>query len=154
MWRVDVKTLSTAERALWDAFPGGEIVDLSGRARVGSRTVRAEVIAALLVGALPADAGRIAAVRLDGARITGTLNLGHGLVTAPVRLRRCEVTDVIDLTGAKARDVDLSGSNSPASPRRSPSSTAISTSAGANARGRCCSAARTSSAPSTCTMPA
>jgi hypothetical protein len=110
MWRVDVKTLSTAERALWDAFPRGEIVDLSRRPRVSARTIRAEVIAALLLGALPADAGRIAAVRLSGARITGSLDVGHGLVTVPVRLRRCEVTDVIDLTGAKARDIDLSGS--------------------------------------------
>jgi hypothetical protein len=110
MWRVDTRTLSTAERALWDAFPRGEIVDLSGRPRVGARTIRAEVISALLLGAVPADAGRIAAVRLTGARLTGTLDLGHGVVTVPVRLRRCEVTNVIDLTGAKARDLDLSGS--------------------------------------------
>ena len=110
MWRVDTRTLSTAERALWDAFPRGEIVDLSGRPRVGARTIRAEVITALLLGAVPADAGRIAAVRLTGARITGTLDLGHGVITVPVRLRRCEVTNVIDLTGVKARDLDLSGS--------------------------------------------
>jgi hypothetical protein len=110
MWRVDLRTLSTAERALWEAFPRGEIVDLTGRPRVGARTIRAEVITALLLGAQPADAGRIAAVRLTGARITGTLDLGHGVVTVPVRLRRCDVTDVIDLTGAKARDIDLSGS--------------------------------------------
>ena len=110
MWRVDVRTLSTAERALWDAFPCGEIVDLSGRPRVGARTIRAEVITALLLGAVPADAGRIAAVRLAGARITGTLDLGHGVITVPVRLRRCEVTNVIDLTAVKARDLDLSGS--------------------------------------------
>jgi hypothetical protein len=85
MWRVDLRTLSTAERALWEAFPRGEIVDLTGRPRVGARTIRAEVITALLLGAQPADAGRIAAVLLTGARITGTLDLGHGVVTVPVR---------------------------------------------------------------------
>ncbi|HEY5395955.1 MAG TPA: hypothetical protein VIL16_11220 [Trebonia sp.] len=108
---MDVKTLSAAERALWDAFPRGEIVDLTGRPRVAARTIRAEVIAALLLGALPAEAGRIAAVRLIGTRIVGTLDLAHGVVTVPVRLQRCQLQDVIDLTGTKARDIDLSGSN-------------------------------------------
>jgi hypothetical protein len=111
MWRVDVRTLSAAERALWDAFPRGEVVDLTGKPRVGARTIRAEVIAALLLGALPAEPGRTAAVRLKGARIIGTLDLAHGVVTVPVLLQRCQLQEVIDLTGAKARDVDLSGSN-------------------------------------------
>ena len=113
MWQVDVRTLSAAERALWDAFPRGAIVDLTGRSRVAARTIRAEVIAALLLGALPAEGGRIAAVRLTGARITGALDLAHGVIAVPVRLQRCELDRVIDLTGAKARDIDLSGSNLP-----------------------------------------
>jgi hypothetical protein len=110
MWRVDSRTLNAAERALWDAFPRGAVVDLTGRQRVAARTVRAEVIAALLAGALPAEPGRIAAVRLTRARISGRLDLGHGAITVPLRLRGCELTDVIDLTGAKSRDLDLSGS--------------------------------------------
>jgi hypothetical protein len=110
MWRVDVRTLGVAERALWAAFPHGGIVDLTGRARAAARTIRAEVIAALLLGAAPAEAGRIAAVRLTGARITGTLDLGHGVIAVPLRLRGCELDGVIDLTGAKARDLDLAGS--------------------------------------------
>jgi hypothetical protein len=113
MWHVDVRTLSEAERALWDAFPRGGIVDLTGRGRVAARTIRAEVIAALLLGARPAEAGRIAAVRLTGTRITGALDLAHGVVAVPVRLQRCELDGVIDLTGAKARDIDLSGSRLP-----------------------------------------
>ena len=72
--------------------------------------MRAEVIAALLLGARAAEAGRIAAVRLTGARITGTLDLGHGVITVPVRLASCDIDGVIDLTGAKTRDIDLSGS--------------------------------------------
>src|SRR5580704_1585936 len=51
MWRVDVRTLGVAERALWAAFPHGGIVDLTGRARAAARPIRAEVIAALLLGA-------------------------------------------------------------------------------------------------------
>ena len=136
MWRMDVRTLSTAERALWDAFPRGESVDLAGRQRVGARTIRAEVIAALLLGARRANPGRIAAVRLNGTRITGTLDLGHGLVTVPVRLRRCEVTDVDRPDGsedAAYRPVGLETVR-PHRTARAPS-TAISTSADASAPG-------------------
>lgn len=110
MWRVESRTLNAAERALWDAFPRGAVVDLTGRQRVTARTIRAEVVAALLLGAEPAEAGRIAAVRLTGARITGPLELGHGVITAAVRLLRCELGGVIDLTGAKTRNIDLAGS--------------------------------------------
>ncbi|MBO0805433.1 MAG: pentapeptide repeat-containing protein, partial [Nocardiopsaceae bacterium] len=70
----------------------------------------AEVIAALLLGAAPAEPGRTAALRLDGARVTGTLDLGHSQVTGPVRLRHCEFDSVIDLSGARTRDIDLEGS--------------------------------------------
>jgi hypothetical protein len=108
MCRVDMRTLNAAERMLWDAFPHGGSVDLTGRPRAGAR-IRAEVIASLLLGARPAEAGRIAAVRLTGARITGTLDLDHGVITAPVGLERCEIDGVINLTGAKTRDIDLSG---------------------------------------------
>ena len=110
MWRVESRALNAAEKALWDAFPQGGVVDLSRRSRVTARTVRASVIAALLTGAQQAEPGRIAAVRLAGARISGPLELGHGVVTVPLRLRDCELTDVIDLSGAKTRDVDLAGS--------------------------------------------
>lgn len=75
-----------------------------------ARTIRAEVIAALLLGAVPAEPGRTGAVRLAGARVTGPLELGYGAIGVPLRLRGCELTDAIDLTGAKTRDVDLSGS--------------------------------------------
>jgi hypothetical protein len=36
---------------------------------------------------------------------------GHAVIAGPVRLRRCELDGVIDLTGAKARNVDLAGSS-------------------------------------------
>ena len=107
---MDPDKLSAPERALWQAFPRGELVDLTTARSARARTVRAEVIAALLLGAVPSQPGLIAAIRLDGARITGSLDLGHATIATPIRLRRCELDGVIDLSGVKARDVDLEGS--------------------------------------------
>jgi hypothetical protein len=108
MGRVDIRTLSAAERALWDAFPRGGTVDLAGRkSSPRARAIRGQVIRALLLGVQPAQG---AAVRLAGARITGTLDLSHGVIAGPVLLQRCEIEGVINLTGAKTRDIDLTGS--------------------------------------------
>jgi hypothetical protein len=106
---VDPDKLSTPERALWQAFPRGEQVDLTRARGARARTIRAGVIAALLLGVVPPEPGRIAAIRLVGARITGTLGLGHATVATPVRMQACEFDAAIDLSGAKARDVDLEG---------------------------------------------
>ena len=95
--------LTQPERALWQAFPRGELVDLTSAWGVWARTIRAEVICALLLGAVPAEPGRIAALRLDGARVTGTLALGHAVIGGPVRLRNCTFDSAIDLSGARAR---------------------------------------------------
>jgi hypothetical protein len=90
--------LNAAEGALWTAFPLGGSVDL----RVGdpavddvgnadhwsaSRQIRAVVVVALLLGARPATAGRLAAVRLRGVRITGDIDL-----------RDCEVRHPLSIT--------------------------------------------------------
>jgi hypothetical protein len=107
---VDLDKLSVPERALWQAFSRGDLVDLTGARGVRARTIRAEVISTLLLGAVPAEPGRIAAIRLEGARVTGTLSLGHAAITGPVHMRHCEFEAAIDLSGAKARGVDLEGS--------------------------------------------
>jgi hypothetical protein len=107
---VDPDKLSTPERALWHAFPRGELVDLTKAWGVWARVIRAEVIAALLLGAVPPEPGKLAAVRMDGARIVGALSLGHAVIAGPVRLRSCDFDSVIDLSGVKSRDVDLAGS--------------------------------------------
>jgi hypothetical protein len=107
---VDLDKLNAPERALWQAFPRGELVDLTRARGVRARTIRAEVIAALLLGSVPAEPGRIAAIWLDGARVTGTLSIGHAVIPGPVRLRHCEFEAGIDLSGAKARGIDLEGS--------------------------------------------
>lgn len=105
--------LSEPERALWDAFPRGEPVDLSGgdhdfdstNAWGPERTVRAEVISALLLGARETEPGHVAAVRLTGARITGTINVGHARVNVPLALTSCQLTDAPHLYWAKLRNV-------------------------------------------------
>ena len=106
---MDLDELSTSERRLWRAFPRSELVDLSG-ARGSARSIRAEVIGALLLGAVPPEPGWIAAVRLDGARVSGALSLAHSAIAGPVRLRRCEFDSAVDLSGARVRDIDLEGS--------------------------------------------
>ncbi len=107
---MDPDKLTQPERALWQAFPRGEQVDLTSAWGVWARTVRAEVIRALLMGAVPAEPGRIAALRLDGALISGALALGHAVISGPVRLGHCTFDSAIDLSGARATDVDLHGS--------------------------------------------
>lgn len=116
--------LSATELRVWNAFPLGEPVDLRtgdpvrddpARAAAWSadRTVRAEVVAALLLGARPAAVGAVAAVRLLGARITGELRIDHGQVTAPLLLRSCLLEQQIDLDGATTGAIELCGSRLP-----------------------------------------
>jgi hypothetical protein len=107
---VDPGKLTKPERALWQAFSRGDMVDLTRARGVSARTVRAEVISALLLGAVPPEPGRIAAIRLDGARVTGPLDLGHAVIPGPVRLQHCEFDAAIDLSGTRARDIHLDGS--------------------------------------------
>jgi len=107
---VDPDKLTVPERALWRAFPRGELVDLTRARGLRARTIRAEVVSALLLGAVPPEPGRVGAVRLEGARITGTLDLGHAAVNGPVSLRHCEFEAAVDLTAAKTRGIDLEGS--------------------------------------------
>ncbi|GAA4630621.1 oxidoreductase [Actinoallomurus vinaceus] len=105
--------LTPPERVLWDAFPRGETVDLSGgdqdfdstNAWGPERTIRAEVISALLLGARENEPGHVAAVRLTGARIAGTLNLGHAHVTVPLALTGCQLTEAPHLYWAQLRSV-------------------------------------------------
>ncbi|WP_067451710.1 hypothetical protein [Actinomadura macra] len=110
--------LTPSERRLWNAFPRGESVDLSsgdpalddpgGTAHWGhDRMVRAEVLVALLVGAVEPEPGQVAAVRLSGARITGSLNLGHAEVHVPLALTNCLFDEAPHLYWANMNSVHL-----------------------------------------------
>ncbi|PBC75727.1 hypothetical protein BX265_0402 [Streptomyces sp. TLI_235] len=99
--------LGEAERRLWEAFPRGEELDLRGAA---DRVVRAEVLAALLLGGGPAAVrGRVGGVRLTGATVTGQVDLTGAGVELPVQLRECEFEQRVLLRGATMRSTSFLG---------------------------------------------
>lgn len=115
---MNTEDLTPSERRLWDAFPKGESVDLSSgdpayddiaqADRWGrERTVRAEVLVALLVGAVEPQPGEVAAVRLSGARVIGSLNLGHAEVSVPLALTGCSFDEAPHLYWASMNSVHL-----------------------------------------------
>lgn len=113
--------LTPTERRIWRAFGHGELVDLrtgdpalDDPANAGGwpadRTVRGEVIAALLLGACPAAPGAVTAVRIAGARVTGGLCVDHGQASSLLLLRDCRFDEPIDLADAVTESIDLRGS--------------------------------------------
>lgn len=110
--------LTPPERAVWDAFPEGLLVDLrSGAAEeddaVGGpawgpgRTVRAEVLAALLLGANSVRPGAVAALNLTGARIVGRLDLAGGDIAHTVQLASCRLEETVNLRGSATRTIRM-----------------------------------------------
>lgn len=112
--------LSAAERKVWDAFPTGQRVELApfkaapGRPAGANapsdgdtwgpeRTVRAQVIASLLLGAREAGTGSVPAVRLTGARITGPLQILGGTIEHELVLHGCHLDEPILFTGTTIR---------------------------------------------------
>ncbi|MFK8908409.1 oxidoreductase [Streptomyces sp. YS-3] len=91
---------SPVELGMWEAFRNGSTYDLSSRNRVRDdpfsgrvwgpeRYVKARAVALLLLSGPPALPGRVAALKLNGVQITGTLNLSGGTVTPYVELTNC-----------------------------------------------------------------
>ena len=112
--------LSDAERRVWDAFPAGRLVDFgTGNAEDDDpaggegwgldRQVRAEVLAALLCGALEVEPGQTGEVYLGRARVTGKLELPGVTFKHRLRLTECCVAHGIDLSEATTRTLDLRG---------------------------------------------
>ncbi|MGW6011033.1 oxidoreductase [Streptomyces sp. NPDC055210] len=110
--------LTPPERAVWDAFPEGRLVDLrsgdpeeddavGGRAWGAGRTVRAEVLAALLLGANSARPGAVAALNLTGARIVGRLDLAGGDIAHTVHLASCRLEETVNLRGSATRTIRM-----------------------------------------------
>ncbi|RNF83000.1 oxidoreductase [Streptomyces botrytidirepellens] len=116
--------LSAAERALWDAFPEGQWVDLrtgipedddpAGGTQWGpERTVRAEVVAALLLGGNTEQSSRVASLRLAGAHITGRLDLAGADISHLLWLRECRLAQEVGLHAASTRTIRITGSRVP-----------------------------------------
>jgi hypothetical protein len=121
---VTVADLSEPERLLWAAFPRGAWADLrvgdpaadelEGAARWGSsRTIRAEVIAALLLGACAVDPGRAPGIRLRGARISGRLDLIGATLSCPLVCECCYFDGEPRFVEASAKTVRIVASRLP-----------------------------------------
>lgn len=110
--------LLPGERRLWRAYPTRSLVDL----RTGSeehddparghlwgreRTVRAPVIAALLLGALQGAPGHTPGVRLAGARIAGRLDLSDGVLGSALQLHGCALSDTLALADSTTKGIRL-----------------------------------------------
>ncbi|HEY3686219.1 MAG TPA: hypothetical protein VGL93_24515 [Streptosporangiaceae bacterium] len=108
--------LTRVERRVWRAFATGEQVGL-GDDRPGrdpERTVRAEVIAALLLSqddpATRPGHDRTPAVRLAGARITGRLDLAGAEVPWLLSLYNCVLERPPDFSHAATRTIKINNS--------------------------------------------
>ncbi|MEV7443764.1 membrane-associated oxidoreductase [Streptomyces sp. NPDC091204] len=119
---MEINDLTPAERRIWDAFPRGEGVDFRERPDDSSvdgagwgpdRTVRAEVLRALLLGAGRAEEGRVAGLKVKGAKIVGKLDLRYAVVDHPIRLRDCWFERKPLLYGAQLRALVLGYSTLP-----------------------------------------
>ncbi|MEW2071956.1 oxidoreductase [Streptomyces sp. NPDC007346] len=116
--------LTPPERALWDSFPEGRWVDLRTGvpedddpalgARWGAeRTVRAEVVAALLLGGNTERSSGVASLRLAGARITGHLDLAGAEISHLLWLKECRLEQGVSFYAASTRTVRITDSRVP-----------------------------------------
>jgi hypothetical protein len=117
----DLRDLTETEQRVCEAFARGDELDL----RTGDperddpadsadwgpeRTVRAEVLAHLLLGGAQTPApGRVPALRLDGALIDGGLDLDYAEIARRITLKGCHVTGPITLNHARTRQLALRG---------------------------------------------
>src|SRR5262249_53824326 len=119
-----VADLTEPEKEIWRAAATGALVDLGmGNPQLDSpergtkwgpeRTVRAEVVADLLIGCDEATSVAVRSVCLQGARITGDLNLEATTLRCPLALLDCSFASALNLEEATAVSVRLSGSHIP-----------------------------------------
>jgi len=101
--------LTAEEELLWDAFPFGKEVSYGP----DQKPVRAEVVAALALGARSGRPGRTAGVRMRGAKVAGELDLRHGTVDVPLTMLECTFTDPLRLEESVTKSIDLTDSHLP-----------------------------------------
>ncbi|MGW7530484.1 hypothetical protein [Streptomyces sp. NPDC054783] len=116
----DGRGLSAGEHELVQAVGQGRFVDLrvgdvelddpvQGGNWAAERTVRAELLVGLLTGERTPDGGRLRAVKLRGARITGALDLEAAELVCPVLLADCYFEEPVNLGQATAPAIRLPG---------------------------------------------
>lgn len=117
--------LTEAEKFVWQVFRSGDWADLrsgepgaddvaDGATWGPERTVDAEVIRALLLGARGEEAGRHPALRLRGARVTGRLDLMGAAVGYALVCEGCYFEEPLRLVEADTKTVRIVGSRLPA----------------------------------------
>ncbi|MCS0636433.1 oxidoreductase [Streptomyces sp. LP05-1] len=116
--------LTPAEVGMWQAFRIGATYDLSAgntvlddpfaaRSWPPERSVRARVVALLLLDGPPALAGRVSALKLRGVQVTGRLDLAGGTVAPYVELVRCRFEDEVVLPETRFTTLRLVGCSIP-----------------------------------------
>ena len=119
-----VSDLTESERKVWRLAATGAVVDFRvGNPKLDSperwaewgaeRTIRAEVIADLLLGDGEAATTAVRGVGVRGARIVGDLDLKAATLRCPLALLNCSFTSALNLEEAMAVSVRLSGSHIP-----------------------------------------
>ncbi|WP_018349909.1 EF-hand domain-containing protein [Longispora albida] len=98
-------SFSAAERMLWEAFPLGDPVEAHRLPDGRARTVRAELIRALLLGARQPESGYAAGVWLSGAHIDGVLDLSHVDTPYPLTFTGCVLNQAPILYWARIRGI-------------------------------------------------
>ncbi|GGZ54502.1 hypothetical protein GCM10010387_55810 [Streptomyces inusitatus] len=112
--------LSPTEQRMWNAFRNGSTYDLSDpdpllndpfspRPWGPERSVRATIVARLLLSGPSPHPGRVAALKLRGAAITGTLKLAGGSVSPYVELYGCRFESEVWLPEAHFTTVRMVG---------------------------------------------
>ena len=114
------RRLSKSEQRVWQEFPAGTVVDFWPDTNQTDdladadgwsldRQVRAEVLVALLCGAVRVEPGHVGRVFLRGVRIIGLLDLREANLQHVLNLEACRVEDGVDLTDATTRTLKLRG---------------------------------------------
>lgn len=119
---MEINELTPAERRVWEAFPRGDGVDfhvtpeessVDGADWGAERTLRAEVLRAVLLGACPTVEGRVPGLKVKGAKIVGKLDLRYAVIDHPMRLRDCWFERKPLMYGAQLRALVLADSTLP-----------------------------------------
>jgi hypothetical protein len=110
--------LTAAEAGMWQAFRNGSVYDLRGGDTTvddphgghpwgPERSVRARIVAWLLLDGPPALQGRVASLKLTGVRITDVLDLSGAAVVPYVELKGCRFEKEVLLPEARFKTVRL-----------------------------------------------
>jgi hypothetical protein len=116
--------LSRAERALWRAAARGELADLRtgkadgddasrGSGWAAERCVRAEVLAALMLGANPSEPGSVPAIRLAGAKVTGRLVATGATINRTLAFDQCYFEEQLELDEASGTSIRMTACHLP-----------------------------------------